>query len=164
MAASCAATWLIAPSAWTDYLYMMRTTGIEREFIPCLSTALRLWIRPQELWIEYLPVALGCAWAMGYFWHRRARWDWMTDGGLLMLVSLFLAPYCWLYDQGLAIPALMSGAAKTRSPNLLTALALASIAIEAELVSGIKIPSALYLWAAPAWLLWYLLARRVAAG
>jgi hypothetical protein len=163
IAASCAVTWLIAPSAWTDYLYMMRTTGIDREFIPCLSTALRLWIRPQALWIEYLPVALGCAWALGYFWRRRARWDWMKDGGLLMLVSLFLAPYCWLYDQGLAIPALLGGAAKTRIPNLLTALALASLVIEIELVSGIKIPSALYLWAAPAWLLWYLLARGTAA-
>jgi hypothetical protein len=159
MAASCAATYWIAPTAWRDYIQMMRAPGIVREFVPCLSTALRLWLRPQAMWVEYLPVALGCAWALGYYWPRRSAWDWRKDGSLLMLVSLFLAPYCWLYDQGLAIPALLQGAYRTHSQSLLTALALASVAIEIELVCGIKIPSAHYLWAATAWLVWYLLAQ-----
>ncbi|MDR3750942.1 MAG: glycosyltransferase 87 family protein [Terracidiphilus sp.] len=163
LAASCAATYCMAPTAWRDYIQMMRAPGIAREFVPCLSTALRLWLRPQAMWVEYLPVFLGCAWALDYYWRRRQAWDWSKDGNLPMLVSLLLAPYCWLYDQGLAIPALLHGAYRTRSQGLLAALALASVAIEIELVSGIKIPSAFYLWAAPAWLLWYLLACAYAA-
>jgi len=38
----------------------------------------------------------------------------MTDGSLLMLVSLLTAPYSWIYDDGLAIPALLRGAYLTR--------------------------------------------------
>ncbi len=159
MAASCAATYCMVPAAWTGYLHMMRAPGIAREFVPCLSDALRLWLSPQWMWVQYLPVVLGCAWALVYYWPRRRAWDWKKDGSLLMLVSLFLAPYCWLYDQALAIPALLQAAYRTRSQGLLAALALASVAIEIELVCGIKIPSALYLWAAPAWLAWYLLAQ-----
>jgi hypothetical protein len=164
MAASCALTTCIAPAAWTGYIQMMRAPGIAKEFIPCLSTALRLWLRPQAMWIEYLPVALGCAWAIGYYWMRRQAWDWAKDGSLPLLVSLLLAPYCWVYDQALAIPALLDGAYRTGSQHLLTALALASVLIELELVSGIKIPSALYLWTAPAWLAWYLMAQRSGVG
>jgi hypothetical protein len=77
-----------------------------------------------------------------------------------MLVSLLLAPYCWLYDQELAIPALLYGAYRTRARGLLTVLALASIAIEVELVCGIRIPSALYLWCAPVWVGWYLIGTK----
>jgi hypothetical protein len=159
LAASCAVTACIAPTAWSDYIHMMQAPGLAREFIPCLSTALRLWLCPQAMWIEYLPVALGCAWALDYYWRRRKAWDWAQDGSLPLLVSFFLAPYCWVYDQALAIPALLEGAYRTGSQGLIAALAAASVLIELELVSGIKIPSALYLWTAPAWLAWYLLAR-----
>ena len=76
-----------------------------------------------------------------------------------MLVSLFAAPYCWLYDQVLAIPALLEGAYATRSRHLLTAIALVNIPIVIALACGIKIISPFFLWTAPAWLGWYLLAR-----
>jgi len=94
-----------------------------------------------------------------YFWRRRAAWDWKIDGSLLMLVSLVAAPYCWLYDQCLAIPALLEGAYATRSRNLLTVLALAILLMDIELVCAVHVISPLYLWTAPAWLAWYLCAR-----
>jgi hypothetical protein len=157
-AASCALTFCIDPAAWSQYALMMRTVGIEKEFIPCLSIVLRLWVSPGTTALQYLPAALGCAWALGYFWKRRHAWEWMKDGSLLMLVSLFTAPYCWLFDQGLAIPALLEGAYLTRLRPLLAALAAASLLIEIELISNVKVASVLYLWTAPAWLAWYLLA------
>jgi hypothetical protein len=159
MAASCAIVYRIDPMAWIHYSQVMRSPGIEQEFIPCLSLVLRLWLRPQAVWLQYLPAALGSAWALRYYWRRRHGWDWNRDGSLLMLASILLAPYCWIYDQGLVIPALLQGAYLTRSRILLALLALASLLIEVQLVCGIKIPSALYLWTAPAWLAWYLLAR-----
>jgi len=47
-------------------------SGIEKEFIPCLSVVLRLWVSPSALWLQYVPVARGGLWALGYYWRRRA--------------------------------------------------------------------------------------------
>jgi len=158
MAVSWVVLFWIDPMAWTQYAQMIRTSGIEKEFIPCLSVALRLWLSPQAMWLQYLLPALGCLWAVGYYWHRRHAWDWSRDGSLLLLVSLVSAPYCWLFDQALAVPAMLQGAYLTRSRILLTVLALSTVLIEIELVCDVQIPSALYLWTAPVWLAWYLFA------
>jgi len=162
LAASCAAAWWIDPTAWTDYGRMMRTYGIEEEFIPCWSVVLRLWTSPQIIWLQYLLPAVGCCWAVVYFWKRRRTWDWLKDGSLLMLVSILAAPYCWLFDQAVAIPALLHGAYVTGSRVVLTLLAMMSLLVEIEMLCGVKLPSALYLWTAPAWLVWYLLATTTA--
>jgi hypothetical protein len=164
IAASCAITFWIDSAAWSDYAQMMRTTGIERDHIPCLSVALRFWLSPQTVWLAWLPAAMGSAWALGYFWSRRHAWDWMNDGSLLMLVSLLLAPYSWVYDDALAIPALLHGAFLTRFRPLLAALAFASLLIEVELLRGIRMSTAFYLWTAPTWLAWYFLACHSSRG
>jgi hypothetical protein len=158
MVASVGLTWLIAPAAWTEYEQMIRGSGIEKEFIPCVGVALRMWVNPQSTLLQYLPAILGCAWAVVWYWTKRRRWDWASDGSLLMMVSLVSAPYCWLFDQALVIPALLYGAYVTRSRLLLAALALGSVAIEGALVMGVKLPSPLFVWTAPLWLCWYLLA------
>lgn len=75
-----------------------------------------------------------------------------------MLVSLIAAPYCWIYDQAVAIPALLQGSYSTRSRPMLTALAVTNLLIMIAVMSGIKITTPFYLWIAPAWLAWYLLA------
>lgn len=158
LAASCVLALGIDPAAWTDYLQMMRAPSVEKEFIPCLSVALRLGLSPTATWLQYLPVALACAWALVYFWQHRQNWDWTKHGSLLMMVSVIAAPYCWIYDQGIVIPALLHGAYTTRFRPMLTVLALASLPIEIGLMAGIRITSALYLWTAPVWLAWYLIA------
>lgn len=152
-------TLLLEPSAWRDYSNMMRAPEVARQFIPCLSDAMRLWFYPQTVWLQYLPSVLACAWAAAYFWSRRSNWDWMRDGSILMLVSLIVAPYCWIYDQALAIPALLQGAYSTRSRPMLTALAIASSLVMIAVMCNIKITSPFYLWISPVWLAWYLLAK-----
>ncbi len=159
VAASFAIAYRIDPLAWAQYGEMARNSGIQWEFIPCLSVLLRVWFSEGSIWLQYVPAALGCAWALYYFWPRRAVWDWTTHGALLMLVSIVVAPYSWLFDQALAIPALLRGAYLTRQRSLLIALALLSAAVEIAMLCNIWKPSAVYLWtlwAAPAWLLWYL--------
>jgi len=161
MAASCAITYAIDPLAWTQYFEMARSYGIEQGFVPCLSYLLRIWLSPHAIWLQYLPAALGCAWALGYFWHRRQAWEWMKDGSPLMLVSILTAPYALIYDQGLLIPALLQGAFLTRSRNLLIALAFLSALVEVALYRSLSHPPDLFLWTywtAPAWLAWYLYA------
>jgi hypothetical protein len=165
IAASCAATYAIDPHSWAEYLQMARTSGMQSDFIPCLSFYLRLWINPNAMWLQYLPAVLGCIWALYYFWPRRRAWDWMNQGSPLMLVSILAAPYSWLYDQVLVIPALLQGAFLTRSWNMLATLAVLSALVEGALFGNIIKPSAVYLWTtwtAPAWLVWYLLARATA--
>ena len=159
LAASCAITYLFDPTAWAGYAQMMRTAGLEKEYIPCLVVVLRLWLSPHSMWIQYVPPLLGSAWALSYFWPRRQAWDWEKYGSLLVLVSLLAAPYSWIYDGGLAIPALMQGAYVTRSRILLIVLAIASLSIEVELICGVKVTSALFLWTVPGWFVWFLLAK-----
>jgi hypothetical protein len=158
MTASCLIAFLIDPMAWTQYARMMHSSGIATEFIPCVSDMLRLWAGRDVLWLRYLPAILGCIWGLAYFWPRRSTWDWTKDGSLLMLVSILVAPYSWLYDQVLAIPALLRGAYLTRSRRILAALAFLSALIEVALL-GVSTLYPWTLWSAPAWLLWYLVAR-----
>jgi hypothetical protein len=161
LAGSCAIAYRIDPVAWSQYSHMVHTSGIQWEFIPCVSVLLRVWFDKGAVWLQYVPAAIGCAWALWYFWTRRAKWNWSTHGSLLMLVSIVVAPYCWLFDQALAIPALLRGAYFTKSRNLVIVLALLSAFVEVALFCNIIKPSAVYLWTlwtAPTWLAWYLLA------
>jgi len=158
LAVTTAAAYLIDPRAWPNYIRLMRSPSVENQFIPCLAGALRHWLRPQATWLQYLPVALACLWALVYYWRRRAHWDWLTGSSLLMLVSLLAAPYAWLYDQCLVIPALLDGAYATRSRKLLAFLALLILATDVE-ICLVKVTSTLFLWTTPAWLIWYLSAR-----
>jgi hypothetical protein len=161
VAASCAITFRIDPIAWEQYAQMAHVYRMERDNTACLSYYLRIWLSPHAMWVQYLPTALACIWALCYFWPRRHDWDWMKHGGLVMLVSILAAPYVWLYDQVLAIPALLHGAYITQSRNMLVALALLSGLVECALFGNALKPAALYLWTpwtAPAWLAWYLIA------
>jgi hypothetical protein len=82
----------------------------------------------------------------------------MRDDCLLMLVSFLTAPYAWLFDNCVAMPALMHGAYQTTSRTLLTILVLASVTVDVAFMSGVGNLSSYYLWTAPAWLAWYLCA------
>ena len=158
LAAGAAVTSLIDPTAWGDYAHYMRTSVVTHEFTACLGDVLRDAVNPAAEWLAFVPAALGCIWALAYFWPRRHEWDWMEDGNLLVLVSLLAAPFGWIFDQALAIPAILLGAARTRSRLLLSALAAMYLLVEFE-VNRFDLHSKAYLWVAPAWLGWYLLAR-----
>lgn len=150
---------------WSSYIRMMRSPQVENDFIPCLADALPHWLWPQHnqahiqshIWAQYLPAALACVWAVLYYWRRRQCWNWLTNGSPLMLISLLLAPYAWFYDLCLLIPALLHAAYATRSRALLIALALTILAADLQLCF-VKVTSPLWLWTAPVWFAWYLLA------
>jgi hypothetical protein len=163
IAASAALTTWLDAAAWSQYGAMVRGSGIEVDYIPCLSFLLRNSISPSSWWIQYVPAGIGCAWAVAYYWPRRMRWDWAREGSMVLLVSVLVAPYCWLFDQVIAIPALLAGAYRARSRDLVLALAFASALIEGAFFANGKYPSAIYLWTlwtAPTWVIWYWLATR----
>lgn len=160
LAVSCALTLAIDPAAFRQYLAWAHSSGISDEFLPCLGVALRNLINPEAKWLVFVPCAIGSVWAVAWFWRRRATWNWLDHGHLLMLVSLVVAPYAWFYDQSLALPALLYAAVRTRSRGLLAVLALIYILLEIQPLYAAGPETAAYLWPAPAWLVWYLLARR----
>lgn len=153
---------LIDPMVWNQYFNMMgHHSGLDAEFIPCLSIALRLWLSPRSTWLQAIPSLVACAWAAAYYWKNRLEWDWLRHGSLLTTVSLISAPYAYFYDEALAIPAVMSGVARVRDQWMLGVLALMSAAIEIPImIYGPSLHSAAYLFTGPAWLLWYLFATR----
>lgn len=151
-------TTCIDPAAWSQYAYYMRTSVVTREFTPCLADLLRDSIKPTAEGLAFVPVVLGCLWALAWFWPRRRHWDWLEQGPLLVLVSLLVAPFGWIFDQSLALPAVLCGASRTSSQLLLSALALIYILVELQLVH-FDLHSAAWLWTTPAWLAWYLCTR-----
>ena len=152
---------VVDPHVWGQYLQMMKTARVDRLAIPCLSVILRRLVIPHSVWIQCLPVALGCIWAIYYFLKHREKWNWVEHGSPLMLVSVLLAPYTWFMDQAVLIPAVLHGAYVNRSRTLFCVLALASAVVEIGIFKDISLlHSPFYLWTAPGWLAWYLLATR----
>jgi uncharacterized protein len=152
---------ILDPLVWVHYGQMMSAARIDQLPIPCLSILLLRSVSPNTIWLQYLPAALGCVWALFYFRMHRADWDWMAHGSLLMVVSVAVAPYSWIMDQAILIPALLHAAYLTRSRSLVAVFALASAAVGVLILRGdVPLQSALYLWPAPAWLAWYLYAVR----
>jgi hypothetical protein len=151
-------TALVDPAAWSQYLHYVHTSVMTHEFTACFGDVLRDWINPNAEWLAFIPAIFGSIWALYYFWANRDEWDWLEHGSLLVLVSLLVAPFGWIFDQSLALPAVLVGAARSKSKLLVSALALIYILIEVE-VNRFDLHSAAYLWTAPAWLIWYLFAR-----
>jgi hypothetical protein len=150
------------PHVWRQYGEMMSLARYDKIPIPCLSIMLRLSISPKSTWLQYMPVIFGCAWATTYIWKHRKHWDWVAHGSPLMLLSILVAPYTWLVDQSLLIPALLHGVYLTRSRSMVAVLALASAVIELAPFLGLPLlHSPFYLWTAPGWLAWYLVATRI---
>jgi Glycosyltransferase family 87 len=158
MAAGALLTTLIDPTAWRDYAHYMRTSVVTHEFTACLGDVIRDSINPGQEWLAFIPALLGCAWALAWFWPRRHVWDWLEDGSLLILVSLIVAPFGWIFDQTLAIPAILLAAARNTSRLLLASLAVIYLLVEFQ-VNRFDMHSKAYLWIAPAWLVWFVLAR-----
>ena len=149
------------PAVWTHYTAMLRSDHVAESVIPCMSIELRDAISPHSIWVQCLPAVLGCAWAIKYYRRCRTEWDWMEHGSLLVLVSVVVAPYAWLTDQSVVLPALLHGAYRTRSWKSVSVLALASVVIEAGILRGAQpFHSEFYIWTAPAWLAWYVWVAR----
>jgi hypothetical protein len=156
IAASSLVAWQLDPAVWAQYNHMMHSTGIENEFIPCLGIALRFAVNRSLMGLQYLPAALGCAWAVYFYGTRSKTWTWMEGAAPLMLVSVMVSPYGWLTDQALLIPALLLGAYRATTRAQLGVLALASAGIETAEMLGKGMHSPMYLATAPLWLAWYL--------
>ena len=164
LAVTTAVAFIMDPHVWAQYHQMMVSVRIDRVPIPCFSILLRQHVRPHTLWVQCLPGVVGCAWSLFYYRKNRNHWNWLAHSSPLLLVSVLAAPYTWFIDQAVVIPALLHGAYVTRSCSLVALLALASATIEVQWFLGASaLHSVFFLWTTPAWLAWYLFARRSAS-
>lgn len=155
-------TFWMTPQFWPRYKAMLRYSGVETDPIPSWSVLLRTHWAPNFMALQFLPAALACAWALAYYWNRRRRWNWSWDASLVLLVGLATAPYAYLNDHVVVLPALFFAACETTSRRLLLVLALAGALLEVAFFANFVSPAALYgatLVAPFFWLFWYVWAR-----
>jgi hypothetical protein len=157
--ASCVLAFCFDPHAWSQYSQMIRTSGIMGEIVPTLSECLRLLLHRDAVWLQFLPQAVSCGWALWYFWTRRSRWNWMDQGLLLLTVSVLCAPYALLTDEAVLLPVVLAGVYRAYgSGRSLLPFGLVAGAAMIEVFAEIPISSLFYVWTALAWLAWYLYA------
>ncbi|UWZ82074.1 glycosyltransferase family 87 protein [Occallatibacter riparius] len=151
----------IDPQAVNQYLSFMRAGEAASERIPALSVALRFAISPHSTWIQFVPLILACAWAGWYFWTRREQWNWGDHGMIVLLVAAMCAPYGFLTDECMLLPALLAGVytAVERKRSLVPIAFFAGAAL-LELLAGVEMKTPYFMWTTPAWLVWYLYATR----
>ena len=159
MVATCGLTLLFDHRIWVEYFEFMRSTRLMQIQLPTLSAQLRFLVAPQAGWLQYLPAILATCWAVWFFWSRRDRWDWMSHGLLVLLVSLMCAPYAWLTDEAILLPAVLIGIYRSlEARRSWIPVAVIAAAALIELFAGLSITAWYYTWTTPAWLGWYLYA------
>jgi Glycosyltransferase family 87 len=157
--ASCALSYALDRNAWAQYSYMMHAGGALDEVVPALSVYLRRLIDPHAVWLQFVPEASACLWAVWYFWTRRDRWNWLDHGLLVLLVTAVCTPFGWLTDESMQLPAVLTGVyCALNARRSLWPLAVIAGAALIELFCRVEIITPYYLWTTPAWLGWYLYA------
>jgi hypothetical protein len=158
MLASCTLSFSFDPSAWSHYVHRANAENIQNQFIPTVSLLFRVAVNVKVAWLQFVPVCVACLWALWYFWEQRKQWKWTDQGSLLLMISVVVAPYAWFTDQSVMFPAILAGLylAENSSRSMLLFGAITGVAM-LEVLFGVGVNSGFYfVWAAPAWLAWYL--------
>ena len=150
-------------AVWSHYLLNIRADGIQTQFLPTIAVELRFLIGNETTWIVFVPAVVASIWAGWYFRRHRDDWDWDEHGPILLLVSLLVTPYAWIFDGVLALPAILRAA--ERCSNTMLAVLMTIMAVGTLQFFFLKVVNAPSLiWQVPAWLLWYVLAIRFPLG
>lgn len=157
VAVSCAITLCFDPAVWSHYTQMLaRISGTLHGYVPTLSVTLRFLVDAHAVWLQYVPEAGACLWAVWYFWTRRRRWDWMDQGSWVLLASAACAPYAWFTDEVILLPAVLFGVYQAaRVGRALSPIAVLAFAALVEVCAFGHIASTHYLWTVPAWIGWF---------
>lgn len=143
-----------------QYFRMAGAADLDQEFVPTLSTLLRIIVNTRADWIQFIPSCLALAWGLWYYHRCRAEWNWGTHGMLIMLVSILTAPYAWLPDEIVLLPCVLfalslPGKKKYSIPSL---VAVNCVIIVMLLFLQIPLTSGAFIWTPAFWLAWFLYA------
>jgi hypothetical protein len=149
------------PSVWSDYPSVLRTAENESQFVPTVSALVRHAISPNTSSIQFLPALLGCLWAIWFFNRHSSDWDWRQHGLLLLLVSVFVAPYSWFTDEVVVLPALLySCYLRDDQHQPITGIGVLGGIAVLLMLFGVQVSTGAYIWTTTAWLGWFVYATR----
>jgi hypothetical protein len=156
---------LFDPHCWVEYLAVMRAADVGDKILPNLSLLLRILIHPNSTWLQVVPCCLGSIWALWYVRHHRTDWDWTIHGAPLMMVSVMVAPYSWLFDEITLLPGVLRGIymARRNGRSLRWLEAFGAIAL-GMIFGGVPINVFYFTWTPIAWLASYVYAIRSKAS
>jgi hypothetical protein len=102
------------PLVFAQYRMLMRDEPPTIWYTPSIGNFLRLAFGWQHHWLQFVPTALGAAWAVWYWLRcqnvgftrsarttmaRREEWDWRERLPLVLLVGVVVASYgAWIFD------------------------------------------------------------------
>ncbi len=152
-------TQIVDPAAWSQYFQMMGTENLKDEAIPTISLLVRAAISLHTAWLQFVPAILAAIWVVWYF--RRRDWQWSREGLLVLTVSVMAAPYVWLTDEAVVLPAILHGVyALANKGRSLTPFVCVVLPVLVGVVAGKTMDSWWYVWTTPAWVGFYLYAIR----
>lgn len=152
MAGAACLGFALDPHGWQHYAAMAAHAKLQNEFIPTLSLIFRLLIYRSWIWLQFVPAAVACAWAVLRFIEHRERWNWLEQGSLLLLVSVMVAPYAWFSDEAVLLPAILFALySRIRSGRSMLLFSIPMGLALIEVLAGVNINSGFYIWTAPAW-------------
>ena len=147
----------------SQYLFRGRLTEIGGAFIPTMSFVVRLLVHRDSFWIQFVPELVAIIWGLWFYSKHRNNWDWNREGLLVLVVSIWAAPYSTFLDELVLLPAVAS-AIYFIGPNglprkwTLPAYFLLNGIAFALIFSQVPVMSGGYVWTTTAWLVWYVYA------
>jgi hypothetical protein len=103
---------LLQPEVFDQYFEFARAQVPDEDLVSTPGAALRLLFGFDRFWIQWVPTALGVGWVMHHCRRRAGSWDWRREMPLLAAVSWLAAPYGWVYDMVILVPAILDGATR----------------------------------------------------
>jgi Glycosyltransferase family 87 len=165
LAASALLGLALDPHGWQHYAAMAARAKMQNEFVPTLSLIFRLLIHRQAIWLQFVPAAIACIWAMWFYRKHRDDWNWMDHGMLLLLISVMAAPYAWFSDEAVVLPAILCAlSSRMRSGRSMLPFSCLLGAALIEVLAGVGINTGFYIWTAPAWLALWLIRFPITSG
>ncbi len=146
-----------------QYIYTITNIPPTNSATPTFGSIIRVLLRNRNYLLQLIPSFLGIIWILYYWWLNRLNWDWLKQAPLIVLVSLLTTPYAWIWDQNVALIALIQIGvllllAKDR---YLTVLVVSTYILLEILEFSIKGGQFWTFWFAPALLIFYLASRNI---
>lgn len=145
------------PLIWSHYFRMLQDAKLETELLPTPALVIRLGLAPNHPSLQLVPALVGASWSVWTYLRHRSDWDWSKEGPRLLSLSILVAPYAWLTDQVLLIPAVMYALGLSNKQKYIWhAFMVLNGTMVLMVFGGVKLTSAAYIWTSVAWFGWFL--------
>jgi hypothetical protein len=158
--ASCLLAVWLNPNVFRQYLQLVHELRYENAYYPNIGGL--MYMATGHHWLAFLPQIVGVPWLLAYWAKYRDRWEWTTNGAVVLLVSIACSYYGFGYDEILALPALLWAAAAGSQSVFWTGFVLTNpLQVSCWYEGGfVRFNPILLYFAGTAWLLLYLLSMR----